>query len=378
MPRPARPGRQPGTPKAAPTAERMYSRAERRGIFRPAPDTGPTIDNLAEKSAELHDGWRHRRTVPLGTITVAQKFRDGTLNLAVLGRVLGWEYCDGVGTDRQGHHLNAGACRVSIRNCGPILVGTAKHCVCVREGSKRVFLARSGRIWPVNGAALPEPAPPMGMLTVDERRTYADAVVRRFADQMDPLPEARMVKDSNGRYRKVVAALVNSRVLDAAANGYHMEALDFAHGVCETWDREDLLSPSYPTMQHAIYVSMVLALPRTQAAPLVETAALLEYKVPIIDRDIARAVYGRCCDLLAKLCPSWWSSGYLTNWTLVGSIDRLFRAEYARILNQAAVRDTPLGAEARTEAPVPAARDDAHLLDPETGMRTVRNQHREE
>lgn len=258
--------------------------------------------------------------------------------------------------------------RVSIRSLGPIQLGLTKHILCVAEGQKSVYLARDGHLWRHPGVKLLDPAPGVSRMDKEQLRVYADSVARYFADRVAPAPEVELTREGITRYHKLVKALVDGRIVDAAARGFDASASMFARGVSEDWTAHDLLFPRTPTMLHALLVGLVLGLPEERAIGLIELGALIEYRVPVVGTDAAREVWRQATNLLAKLCSEWWSRSYLTDWTLVGSIDRLFRAQYARMLNQAWNRGTPVESTVQVGPPL-GAPPTAEELDPETEYR---------
>ena len=58
-------------------------------------------------------------------------------------------------------------------------------------------------------------------------------------------------------------------------------------------------------------------------------------RIPFVSREAALAVYQQAVSLLARLCPQWWNQGYTCRWEMVGDIDRIFRAQYIRMLEDA-------------------------------------------
>ena len=58
-------------------------------------------------------------------------------------------------------------------------------------------------------------------------------------------------------------------------------------------------------------------------------------RIPFVSRESALSVYQQACSLLARLCPQWWNQGYTCRWELVGDIDRIFRAQYIRMIEDA-------------------------------------------
>ena len=174
---------------------------------------------------------------------------------------------------------------------------------------------------------------------------------------MTPKQEVMLTDEAARRYRSIARALVSKRVLEAAAQGIPRDATTYAHGVGADWTAHDLLEPRCPDMQHALLLSLVLALPASDAASLIELGALIEHRVPMVTKEASALIYQQSCALLSRLCPEWWARSYLTDWDTVGCIDTLFRAQYCRMLNAAWENDTPLhgsrGADVATAPNVP-------------------------
>ena len=61
-----------------------------------------------------------------------------------------------------------------------------------------------------------------------------------------------------------------------------------------------------------------------------------------MNREIALTVYQRAVTLLSRLCPEWWGQGFTTDWNANGSIERTFRNQYVRMVNESNIRDIPI------------------------------------
>ena len=260
-----------------------------------------------------------------GDITLAPAYAKGTMNTRTLGIRMGWVWLTRHGA----------LSRHAIRSAGLVRMGLSTYALGLAVGSRALFLGRGSRLWRVPGVQLPQPAASLAAMGKDEARLFADTAARVLAEAMTPRPEMDLTDEAHRRYRAITRALVNKRIVEAAANGVPREARDYAHGISPEWTARDLLEPRAPDLQHAVLLSLVLALPAPDASGLIELGALLEHRVPIVTKEAAGVMYQQACALLARLCPEWWSRAHLTDWPQVGSIEALFRGQYCRMLNAA-------------------------------------------
>jgi hypothetical protein len=356
------------------------------------PKTGPGAQapGIGEQDSAYNrdvTAWDHVNT-PEGTLTVAGNYASGGVNPFKLGAKLGWVWVEGRHLAPRVDNPIKLLCtyRVAIRSLGPVQIGLTNTAVCVAEGLRMIWLARARKLWLYPPLRLPEPAPRITAIMDHEDglarlRIYADSVARLFADSATPLPERQLLDEAVSRYQGVVRALTGQRCVDAAVRGIPKDNLSFAQGVSEDWVEADLIAPRGPDMKHALLVSLVLGLPENQAVPLIELGAQIEHRIPIVSRDAARAIWIQGSSLLARLCPEWWNRSYLCDWNLSGSIDRIFRYEYCRMLNQAWNRGTPLESTVGIgdpdlhppDADAPVG-DDDDMVDPQTLLRSPRGQ----
>ncbi len=236
--------------------------------------------------------------------------------------------------------------RYDILSAGHIQVGMQTYWVGVIPGRREFFLGVRGRLWRFPGKLMPISVKSPELLDEETRRVWADSIVRTLLDSLTTKVESHVCAQAITRYRKLVRALTNRRIVDAAALGYTRTSKHYAQGVCEAWREFDLLMPAVPNVKHALMVSLVLALDADDASQIIELAGLLEYRSPIINRETALGIYQQGVTLLSRLVPQWWNQGFCTDWSEVGSIERAFRGQYARMLNQAWNRDVPLEASA--------------------------------
>lgn len=267
-----------------------------------------------------------------GDITLSPAYARGTLNVRAIGARLGWVWLTRHGA----------LSRHAIRSAGLVRMGLSTYVVGLAVGSRALFMGKGARLWRVPGVQLPKPAVSLAAVPKEEARLLADAAARVLAEAMTPRPEMMLTDEAHRRYRAIARALVNKRIVEAAAQGVPRDPKDYALGVSASWDASDLMEPRCPDTQHALLLSLVLALPASDAASLIELGALLEHRVPIVTKEASGVMYQQACALLARLCPEWWSRAFLTEWSVVGSIEHLFRGQYCRMLNDAWGKDTPL------------------------------------
>lgn len=297
-------------------------------------DGGPlkVSSEVAYGSKKRTDGRLLRVGKVAGDITLAPAYAAGTMNVRPIGTRLGW-----VWLTRQGS-----LARHAIRSAGLVRMGLATYVLGLAVGSRALFLGRGARLWRVPGVQLTTPATSLAAVGAEEARLLADTAARVLAEAMTPRPEMELTDEAHRRYRAIARALVTKRIVEAAAQGVPREPKDYAHGVSPEWDASDLMEPRCPDTQHAVLLSLVLALPASDAASLIELGALLEHRVPIVTKEAASAMYQQACALLARLCPEWWSRAHLTEWSQVGSIEALFKGQYCRMLNSAWGKDMAL------------------------------------
>ena len=252
-------------------------------------------------------------------------YHEGRIDLSKIGYTLGWYY----------KRENKQRKRLPIINAGMIQIGITTHVLGVCVNRREIFVGRDGKLWRYPGVLLENAVLSTLDLNKEGLRIWADVCARSVIDRLTPTNEASVSERSNMRYRKIVRALIEQRILDAAALGYERNARSYARGISTAWDDQDLLYPRHATIRHATLTSLVLAIEADKAAQLIELAALIEMRVPFVSREAALAIYQQSVSLLARLCPQWWNQGYLCDWNMVGDIDRLFRAQYVRMIEDA-------------------------------------------
>tara|TARA_X000001388_G_scaffold75331_2_gene69889 strand:+ start:1804 stop:2868 length:1065 start_codon:yes stop_codon:yes gene_type:complete len=225
---------------------------------------------------------------------------------------------------------------------GPIQIGFTLHDLFVVQNQRWIFLGRDGRIWKLANASIPNKVPWINEMSQPGVVLWADSISRMVVDRLTPNSITEPLSQANQRYRFLCRQLVIKRVMDCAASGRERTMDDFAHGVSPDWTKADLASPRIPTVQHSILMCLVLGLDSDTACDMIELAAFCEHKLPLFNRQACLSIYQSSVELLAKLCPAWWNSSYMTDWKFVGSIDQLFKAQFSRIINDAWTREVPI------------------------------------
>ena len=270
--------------------------------------------------------------IPHGTVEVFKGIEDGKRE-PYTGRQVGWFYSS---QTKRGTTERTYTMKFPVFCAGPVRVGVGDQFLCVVGYNPYFCWLRNGKLWWHERIVMPNYfETPRSCADSAEITEWADACARAVLDRITPNRVGKIYKESTRRYWSILRALVDERILDAASLGYDKTHEDFAHGVYEEWRASDLLSPRCPTIRHAVLSSLVLALDAEKAAQLIELASLLENKVPIISQEVALSIYQHSASMLARLCPQWWNQGYLCNWRMVGSIERMFRAQHVRMLNDA-------------------------------------------
>lgn len=260
----------------------------------------------------------------------SKSYYEGRIDMRKLGTTLGWYITK----------ENSRKRKYPIINAGFIQIGITTHVLGLCQGRRDIFIGRDGLLWRYPHKLLPSEVVPVSGLDSDDLRGWADACARAVIDRLTPSNEAAVSEQSNYRYRKIVRALLEQRIMDAAALGYERSARIYARGISSSWTDKDILVPRHASIRHATLVALVLALDAEKAAQLIELAALIEMRVPFVSREAALNIYQQSASLLSRLCPQWWNQGYVCNWEMVGDIDRLFRAQYIRMIENAWDTDT--------------------------------------
>lgn len=266
-------------------------------------------------------------TPKIGDITLAKSWVNTPRIAARPGCKMGYELRQ---TSRSSRPM-----RVAVFSVGRIQIGTQVLYLGVSEGSRRFFLADTNgrRLWKHPDCRLPEPAVNARMFQRDspELDAWADSMRRVFCAFVVPAPDLEHTQEMVRRYGELVAALVTDRVLLAAAAGVRKSPLDYAHACSESWTALDL-RPNTPTLMHALTVALALALEHDKAKHLIMLGGLIEYRVSIITDEVALSLYRQGTRVLGAACPDWQAYGYNTNWSLIGSIERIFTGQWAMLL----------------------------------------------
>lgn len=227
---------------------------------------------------------------------------------------------------------------------GPIQIGFSTHDVFVVQKQQWIFLGRNGRIWKLENVRLPKKPPYINNMGREGITVWADVICRMIVDRLTPRQITEPMGQANQRYRHITKQLVQKRIMDAASLGRRRSMDYYAKGVSPDWTKSDLATPRIPTVQHAVLTSLVLALDAETASDLIELAAFCEHKLPLFNRQACLSIYQSSVELLAKLCPAWWSQSYVCPWEQVGSIEQLFKAQFCRIINDTWTREVPVEA----------------------------------
>ena len=268
-------------------------------------------------------------------ISVYRRYAEGLVNT-------GQQSCWGL---RCGlYHREIGGRRryLPLLLCGPIQIGFSQHDLFVVQNQRWIFLGRNGRIWKLANASIRNKVPWIGEMSQPGVILWADSISRMVVDRLTPKSIMEPLAQANQRYRFICRQLVIKRVMDCAASGRKRSMDDFARGVSPDWTKVDLASPRIPTVQHSILFSLVLGLDADTACDIIELAAFCEHKLPLFNRQACLSIYQSSVELLAKLCPAWWTGSYMTDWKFVGSIEGLFKAQFSRIINDAWTREIPI------------------------------------
>lgn len=173
---------------------------------------------------------------------------------------------------------------------------------------------------------------------------WAAQATREWIAVAVPSPVRPAVARSREAYCLVVQARIRSRIVDLARMGVERSPEDFVRGVSPDWSRADLETPSSVTIQHAVAVSLVLALPAEEAADLVEVAAWLHLGGAWVDRQAAVSIHAAATRQLAALLPPWWVHGAALDWSGHGvSVSGVFRAQHLRTLLHVEASGLPYG-----------------------------------
>mgnify|MGYP000260859319 FL=1 len=274
------------------------------------------------------------RALSLGTI-------DGALDIGVsMGYWRHWPAARGLAKAQiraKGIHSRPPS-RSVIRLAGIVRIGPLNYLAGVVPGSRWVFLSQNGKVWRVEPTSrkyvLPAACPAVAMLDEPATRLWGASLVRTIEDALCPAPMVAAVVKGGERYRDAVYTHVQRRVAEARQLNRQLKTMDIARAVNPAWDFHTLTAPRHPTVQHAVYLSLALALSLDEGAELIELAAMCEYRAPLVGPAAARSMYQQSAHALAQLVPAWHNHGYLTDWRVLGSITQAFNAQYTRtILN---------------------------------------------
>tara|TARA_R110000824_G_scaffold192464_1_gene374614 strand:- start:4052 stop:4969 length:918 start_codon:yes stop_codon:yes gene_type:complete len=267
-------------------------------------------------------------------LNTTSAYRSGRIRPEEYGAQIGWWSFYRYGKAR----------KKRVINLGPVVLGTETYLLGAAVGESAVFLGLNGRLWKITGKKSTIGFDIVAPKTTDSSalKIWADTVAQRIVDELSPSLEVSVNREGSIRYQNMIKALVDKRIDEAIYLGYNKTYSYYAKCINHRWDIHQLLNPRYPTMKHAIYVALVLALPARQAAKLMAGAALYEYKSPYITEESALMIYQQAVSLLSKLCPEWWNNGALTRWEYIGSLDMILSRQYANTIINAKNLDVDL------------------------------------
>tara|TARA_R110000824_G_scaffold65772_4_gene171125 strand:+ start:13932 stop:14819 length:888 start_codon:yes stop_codon:yes gene_type:complete len=219
-----------------------------------------------------------------------------------------------------------------VINLGTVMLGTQSYFLGVCKGERFIFLGLNGKVWKIPGKVLKNNVAVPTTTDLDALRSWSDTISQRIVDTLSPRLSNEITKETNHRYNLMVRSLVGKRIEEAAVLGYDRSYAYYAQYLNSRWKKIDLVSPRFPTMKHALHVSLILALPAKTAATLIEIGSLSEFRCPLISKDIAMSIYQQAVQLLSRLCPEWWNNGAFTQWEYIGSLDELLYKQYANIV----------------------------------------------
>jgi hypothetical protein len=222
--------------------------------------------------------------------------------------------------------------RKYVINLGTVMLGTQSYFLGACTGERFIFLGLNGKVWRIPGKLLKNNIVVPATTDTDAIRAWADTISQRIVDTLSPTLSLQITKETNIRYNSMVRSLVEKRIEESVMLGLERSYTYYAEHINSDWNYYDLLSPRYPTMKHALYVSLMLALPAKTAATLIEIGSLSEFRCPLISPQIAINIYQHAVHLLSKLCPEWWNNGAFTRWEYIGSLGDLFYKQYANIV----------------------------------------------
>jgi hypothetical protein len=262
-------------------------------------------------------------------------------NAGTVGGYVGYIMLAGFGTKGD---------RPRVYSAGPIQIGTENYVVCVVPGYKHIYLGRNGKILMLSGnpgygnPRLHDEVKDPTNLSPAEVQLWGDAICRNVIDLYTSADITDSVSAMSHRYGMVLRAHLEGAVVDCAAVGVERSMLDFVQGADRTYTIEDV-APHWPTIKHAIYLSLALCLEPDTATQLIEYAAFMELKLPIMQREVAYAMYIEARRQLSVLCPQWLMHAKCTNWKqMETSVSELMQLQFYRSVNDARERGLALEA----------------------------------
>lgn len=242
--------------------------------------------------------------------------------------------------------------RPHIYTAGPVQIGADTFIVCAAPGYRHIFLGRNGRIMRLSGHSgygnpqLNKEATDPSGLDEPAKQLWADSICRQVLDLYTSIDISESIGSMGRRYGLVLRAHLEGCVVDCASVGIERSMLDFVQAADGSFEMSDVF-PVYPTIKHALYLSLAMDLPTDPAVLLIMFAAFTELRLPIIQREVALAMYLEARRQLGILCPQWVIHGKRTDWRQLGTnIAHLMRLQFFRMVNDAEDRGIALEAAA--------------------------------
>jgi len=265
-----------------------------------------------------------------------KSFRNGNISVNDFCSYIGYYHFKKAGKPK----------RKFILNLGSVMLGTQSYFLGACTGERFIFLGLNGKVWRVQGKLLKTNIALPTTTDADAIRIWADTISQRIVDSLSPKMCVAVDRKTSVRYNSMVRTLVQNRIEEGSLLGYDRTYTYYATHINQDWTYAELLHPRSPTLKHALYISLMLALPAKTAASLIEIGALSEFRCPLISAEIALGIYQQAVQLLSRLCPEWWNNGAFTQWEYIGSINEVFYQQYANLVIGAYHKEIDLSSSA--------------------------------
>lgn len=281
------------------------------------------------------------KTKPKGTITKNPRIVAACRG-AVVASLLGyyWSAREVAGLRR----YDNGATRTPIYSLGRMMVGQRVVIIGLAWGCRQVFMATGSDLWQVPDLMLHEPAPHLGQFKGDDPDAfgaYADELLRSIGYQLQPAQKRAALERAHDHYNLLCRAVMREAILSAAERGVMLDVETMARSIGPNWSARDLTHARFPSIRHALLLTLVCAVPAARAAPLIEMAIATEMGGPLITSFAAQAIYSDAAQTLARLVPAWGTYGVTTDWLAVGCLESHLLGHFVRVASDAEVRNIP-------------------------------------